>query len=754
MTSTPKTPGEGVPDDHDIEATQPEHESADPGNGPDTEPPATGDAGSDARADDDGPDAGGPDKGEDDAAADAERDDVAMRDDATDATTAGDAGFGGDGPDAGNLDKGEDDADAERDADADATGVGDAGTDDDGSAAGDADKDDADVDNAERDDVDGVHHDGGERAGGDRESGGEDDDSSPEPDGDRTQPDLEGASAEPEHHGGRVMLGGRYELGDVLGTGATFTVYEARAVDEAGTGDAWPLVVKVLHPHLVDDEFARTALLREVTASARVEHPGVVSVLATGEDDVAGAVVPWTVMGRFPGTLLSDAAASGGLPWQAALEIVADLLDGLAAVHDAGLVHRDIAPRNVLVDRREDGTYGVGLLDLGLTAPTGGPGDGETVSGSIIGMSPEQAKGQPLDARSDLYSIGALTYYAITGHAPFERAAAQDVLRAHVEAPVPAVSARKPTVPGQVDRIVARAMAKNPVRRYPDAVAMAAAVRSLLKGFDGPGGRPVVALPSGDPTVDLAQLGSDPTEKLDQVGGGTLKVGQLSDDVAGGSRTTVVGAYVPVADTASTEVLPPAVPAAGGGRPPIGPPPVAVPEEGQPARRGRVVALVVAMVLLFGAGGLALTSLLNNDWTWTPADEVTREASKRPRPSPPSSPPSSDPVVPAVPETDPGTTEPAPSPTPSSTPSSSPSSSPTEPSEEPTEDPTEEPTDEPTDEVSDPPDDDGGTGGDGTGDGGTGGDGTGDDGTGDGGTGGGGTGADGGAGGGLEQDAG
>lgn len=663
MTSTPTTPGAGVPDDHDPAA----HESGQGTSEPEAaEPEQHGaDADDPARAEDPAP-AEEPVRADDDANADLAEDPT---DDPADEGAAGDRPAG--------------------DAAADHTSAEDPVEE---SAADGAPAEDAAAERPAAEDAV-VERPGAEDAPAEDTA----------PDGDRTQPDLEGpAASAPERHGGHVLLGGRYELGDVLGTGATFTVYEARSTEEAAAGEAWPLVVKVLHPHLVDDDFSRAALAREVTASSQVVHPGVVAVLATGEDDVAGAVVPWTVMRRFPGTLLSDEAAGGGLPWQTALAVVADLLDGLAAVHAAGLVHRDIAPRNVIVDGHEDGTYGVGLLDLGLTAPAGGEGDGSTVSGSIIGMSPEQAKGQPLDARSDLYAVGALTYYAITGHAPFERAAAQDVLRAHVEAPVPAVSARKPVVPGAVDRIVARAMAKNPARRYADAATMAGAIRSLLQSFDGPGGRAVAAVPSGDPTLDLAQIGSDPTEKLDQVGGGTLRVGQLTGQATGelgtDGRTTVVGAYVPGGDGTSTEVLPPVLGTAGGSRPPVVPTPGLAPAPEPPPRRGRVVALVVAAVLVLGGGGLAVAGLLNGDWAQPPAEEATREASQRPKPSPSPSESSTDPVVPVAPDPEPDTTVPSPSATPSATPSA-PDPEPTpEPSEETTEEPTEEPTEDPTTE--------------------------------------------------------
>ncbi|GAA1850337.1 serine/threonine-protein kinase [Myceligenerans crystallogenes] len=691
MTITPKTPGEGEADDHEPGAARSSNEPAaadqdqPAGEGEDaaapepagsTDEPAAGTAGDPGNADA-GPT---PSDADDDAAGaadDSAADEAASAADATPAERAGDLGA-------------DDDSGADGDGNPGADGAPEA----DGPGADGADADDAD---------------------------------GPGADGDRTQLDLSGATAEPERHGGHVTLGGRYELGDVLGTGATFTVYEARPIEDGDDGE-WPLVVKVLHPHLVHDEFSRASLQREVEASERFDHPGVVKVLATGEDDVAGAVVPWTVMRRFPGRLLSEAAAGGGLPWQTALEIVADLLDGVGAVHDAGLVHRDIAPRNVMVLEREDGTYGVGLLDLGLTAPGGGDGDGETVSGSIIGMSPEQAKGQPLDLRSDLYAVGALLYYTITGHAPYERAAAQDVLRAHVEAPVPAPSARKPLVPGSVDRIVARAMAKNPVRRYPDAAGMAATIRSLIVPRDRTAGLP---LPPG-PTEDIARPG-EPTERLDQVGGGTLRVGQIADDAAGHGRTTVVGAYVPSDEAGATETLAPVPPAPGeaartgairavspGERPPVLPGPVPGPPGEEKPRRGRVVALAVAGVLVLGAGGVALASLLDGlGGTPQPSVSITKMASTQPKPSPSSSPSPDEsgdvyepPVVPEVSEPSVSAT-PSVSPSPSSSPSLSmeptdeatPSVGPSDeatPSSEPTDGVTGEPSAEPTDGASEP----------------------------------------------------
>jgi serine/threonine-protein kinase len=616
------------------------------------------------------------------------------------------------------------------------------------------------------------------------------------------------------------VLGGKYELVDVLGTGATFTVYEAQRVatpaapepasgddgsgeddaeaspgdtddsdastSEARTGDApdddtsgdpdatpsdadadadadsasqtdaeadgdpeataepdapaepdepevdldQPLVVKVLHPHLVDDENARASLRREVDASALVDHPGVVKVLDSGEEDVAGATVPWTVMNRMPGVSLSDFAGDSGLPWRDALAIIDGLLEALAAVHAAGLVHRDVAPRNVMVDKRPDGTFAVGLLDLGLTRPAGGEGDGATVAGSVIGMSPEQARGKPLDARSDIYAVGALAYYTLTGHAPYERAQAEDVLRAHVNAPVPAASARRAAVPASVDRLVSRAMAKDPNRRFPTAEAMRGTVTILL---GGPAGR----LGTSDETMQLG-VGAGGTEVIDPVAGaagsGTMKFGRVPE---GDDRTMTVAAIGGAAAVGAAGAIGAAAGTPAAGTPAAGTPAAGVPAVGVPAAasvpppveppaeepkwwhtftrgRGRVATIIVFALLVFGGAGLVIANILNDQGAPVvdpSPSQSSPEPSRSPRPSPtPTETAEETYVPPPEPEVTPTPTvtvteEPSvePSQEPSVEPSQEPSVEPTptqEPSVEPT--PTQEPSVEPTGEPVDP----------------------------------------------------
>ncbi len=322
-----------------------------------------------------------------------------------------------------------------------------------------------------------------------------------------------------------VVLGGRYVLGDVLGTGTSATVYEASelfAVEPATTDcpAAAPrqLAAKVLHAHIAQDPDTRAAFVREARAAARVQHPGLVTVLDVGEEDIADETVVWIIMALAPGITLAEVVASQGLGLSNALVITSRVLDALAAVHAAGLVHRDLSPGNVMVELTGSGDSArqvgaVTVLDLGLAGALGppavvgaSPADGspaaagspadvgapvDRLPGSEVGspqlvtgtpryMSPEQARGLKVDARGDVYAVGALLYLMLTGHAPYERSDPAAVLRAHVQAPVPVPSARA-DVPHTVDRLVSRAMAKNPDLRFRSAAEMRAAVDAVLR---------------------------------------------------------------------------------------------------------------------------------------------------------------------------------------------------------------------------------------------------------------------------------
>lgn len=295
------------------------------------------------------------------------------------------------------------------------------------------------------------------------------------------------------------LIDGRYALGDLLGVGGTGSVFAA--VDLVTGG---PVAVKLLHPHLCDDESSREAFLREATHVVGLQHPNIVRVHAAGLHDAGGVVMPWIVLDLLDGPTLREwVEATGRLSAADAAAVAEGMLAALGHAHAAGIVHRDVSPQNVILHGVADHDPGAALtpdmvrvVDFGLADVTGratlgsdvllaggASGDGGGVAagrnagvvGNAAYMSPEQAQGQPVRAVSDLYQAGAVLYYGLTARAPFPRESTAHVLQAHVSAPPPVPSA---IVPGArpFDRIVTRAMAKTPARRYRDAAEFALAV--------------------------------------------------------------------------------------------------------------------------------------------------------------------------------------------------------------------------------------------------------------------------------------
>ncbi|WP_378147543.1 serine/threonine-protein kinase [Cnuibacter sp. UC19_7] len=287
------------------------------------------------------------------------------------------------------------------------------------------------------------------------------------------------------------LFAGRFRLSGLLGTGGDASVY--RAVDVRSGDD---VAVKVLHPHLATETGFRERFLAQARLAAAVRAPGLVPVIAFGVDEEEGESA-WLAMGVAPGgTLAERVRESGPLMVGDAVHLAREVLAALSAVHAAGLVHRDVTPSNVMVDGEGERMRAV-LLDLGLAgrrgeaatvgrAADGAEGAGTTGSGSsgvriqgtVDWMSPEHLSADPVDERGDVYQVGALLYFCVTGSRPFPRASAEEVLRAHRSAPPPIASVVAPGVPSVIDRVIVRAMLKRPADRYPSAEAMAEALTS------------------------------------------------------------------------------------------------------------------------------------------------------------------------------------------------------------------------------------------------------------------------------------
>ena len=281
------------------------------------------------------------------------------------------------------------------------------------------------------------------------------------------------------------LLGGRYELGDVLGYGGMAEVRRGRDV-RLGRDVA----VKTLRSDLARDPTFQSRFRREAQSAASLNHPAIVSVYDTGEDTHDGVVEPYIVMEYVQGrTLRQVLETEGRLLPQRALEITAQICTALDQAHRAGIVHRDVKPGNVMLTPAGE----VKVMDFGIARALTSSAATMTQTAAVIGtahyLSPEQARGEHVDARSDVYSAGCLLYELLTGAPPFAGDTAVAVAYQHVrEDPVPP-SRIEPDVAAPIDAVVLKAMAKNPANRYQTAADMRADIERALAG------RPVEATP-------------------------------------------------------------------------------------------------------------------------------------------------------------------------------------------------------------------------------------------------------------------
>ena len=268
------------------------------------------------------------------------------------------------------------------------------------------------------------------------------------------------------------VVAGRYQLEHLLGVGGMSSVYRARdSVLER------VVALKVLHEQFSHDRDYVERFRREARAIARLSHPNIVTVMDRGEFEGRQFIVFEYVDGE---TLKQLAAREAPLPPDRALAFVHQVARGLAFAHEHGIVHRDVKPHNVLVDR--DGTAKV--TDFGIARAVGARDDSLTQSGTVLGtgayLSPEQAVGRPADARSDQYSLGAVLYELLTGRIPYEGETIVAVANRHVHDPVPRVRDLRPDVSPRIDALVQRAMAKRADDRYPSMDAMIGALEACL----------------------------------------------------------------------------------------------------------------------------------------------------------------------------------------------------------------------------------------------------------------------------------
>jgi YVTN family beta-propeller protein len=269
---------------------------------------------------------------------------------------------------------------------------------------------------------------------------------------------------------GGVVAG--YELQRLIGRGGMGEVY--RAFDARLER---PVALKVLSPRFAEDEAFRERLLRESRLAAGLDHPNVVPVYDAGEADGTLFIAMRYVDGTDLRALLR---AEGPLEPERAIAIAAQVAGALDAAHARGLVHRDVKPSNVLLDRAE-GREHCYLADFGLTqSVTNRPVTDGELMGTVDYVAPEQIRGDPVDGRADVYALGCLLYESLTDELPFGRASDVATIYAHLEEdPVPA-SERRAELPEDVDAVLARAMAKDREERYDTCSALVEDARSAL----------------------------------------------------------------------------------------------------------------------------------------------------------------------------------------------------------------------------------------------------------------------------------
>src|SRR4051812_6202941 len=320
-------------------------------------------------------------------------------------------------------------------------------------------------------------------------------------------------------------LGGRYELGQVLGRGGMAEVYLAMDTRLGRT-----VAVKTLRADLARDPSFQARFRREAQSAASLNHPAIVAVYDTGEDYIDGVSIPYIVMEYVDGSTLRELLHSGRklLP-ERTLEMTIGILQALEYSHRSGIVHRDIKPANVMLTR----TGQVKVMDFGIARAMGDAGMTMTQTAAVIGtaqyLSPEQAKGETVDARSDLYSTGCLLYELLTVRPPFVGDSPVAVAYQHVREEAQPPSVFDPEIGPAMDAIVLKALVKDPDYRYQSADEMRADIEACLDGQPvaataAMGGMGYGGYPDDQPTTAL---------RADAGGGATTMLPPMSPDDGG-----------------------------------------------------------------------------------------------------------------------------------------------------------------------------------------------------------------------------
>ncbi|MEN0133846.1 MAG: Stk1 family PASTA domain-containing Ser/Thr kinase [Rhodococcus sp. (in: high G+C Gram-positive bacteria)] len=273
-------------------------------------------------------------------------------------------------------------------------------------------------------------------------------------------------------------LSSRYELGEILGFGGMSEVHLARDVRLSRD-----VAIKVLRADLARDPTFYLRFRREAQNAAALNHPAIVAVYDTGEAETEAGPLPYIVMEYVDGDTLRDIVrGEGPMAPRRAMEVISDVCAALDFSHRNGIVHRDVKPANVMINR----AGAVKVMDFGIARAISDASSPMTQTAAVIGtaqyLSPEQARGEQVDARSDVYSLGCVLFEILTGEPPFKGDSPVAVAYQHVREDPQTPSVVNPDIPRELDSVILKAMSKNPANRYQTAADMRSDLVRVLGG--------------------------------------------------------------------------------------------------------------------------------------------------------------------------------------------------------------------------------------------------------------------------------
>lgn len=348
-------------------------------------------------------------------------------------------------------------------------------------------------------------------------------------------PELSGPGAGPAEEDEDRWVGKtvdrRYRVLSRLGVGGMGLVYKVEHIHLAKIA-----AMKVLHPEMARDAEAVRRFRIEAQAVSRLDHPNIVQTFDFGQSDDALYLVMEYLKGE---DLAAIVKREGTLPFDRAARLFVQVCSALTEAHESGVIHRDLKPENIMVVQRRDGTEAAKVLDFGLAklrerADTLGVTSGNQVIGTPYYMSPEQVRSEPLDLRTDIYSLGATLYRVLTGSPPFQATTPMGVLTKHVTDPLELPRTRAPALglPPMADAIVSRAMAKLPDDRYASAAEVGRDLQAALVARPRPSSPASVAptVREGRPVIQPVLPASAAGDRPGRAVARDRHVGHDSDD--------------------------------------------------------------------------------------------------------------------------------------------------------------------------------------------------------------------------------